>query len=64
MTAKLERQRKRRKARRRIDYYPSPEAWALIDRFAEDRSAVINRLVCDAAPRVIARLETLPEATR
>lgn len=60
MTTKLERQRARRKAKRRIDYYPSPEALALIDRFVEDRSTVINWLVCDAAARLVARIETEP----
>lgn len=63
MTAKLERQRERRKVKRRIDYYPSPEALALIDRFAEDRSTVINAMVCHAAPSWIASLEALPEGS-
>jgi len=50
----LERQRARRKRLRRIDYYPSPEAAAIIDahlsRFAGgDCSSVINRLIKAAA---------------
>ena len=50
----LEQQRDRRKSNRRIDYYPSEEAAAVIDRLCSNRtggdySRVINRLVMMAS---------------
>lgn len=48
----LERQRKRRQGRTRIDYYPSPEALQVIrslmqPRVGGDYSSVINRLIAE-----------------
>lgn len=50
----LDGQRKRRRRLRRIDYYPSPEAAAIIDAWRSpaaggDYSSVIDRLITDAA---------------
>lgn len=50
----LEQQRDRRKQMRRIDYYPSQEAAAMIDRFRHryaggDTSSVLNRIVAEWA---------------
>lgn len=51
---KLEQQRSRRARMRRIDYYPSKEAWAVIERLWKpcvggDYSSVIDSLVLGAA---------------
>ena len=53
----LKRQRERRKMHRRIDYYPSKAAAAVIDGLCSDRaggdySRVIDRLVLMASSRV------------
>jgi hypothetical protein len=50
----LEQQRERWKQMRRIDYYPSKEAAAVIDRFRHryangDTSSVLNRIVAEWA---------------
>jgi hypothetical protein len=52
---KLALQRKRREAKRRIDYYPSEEAGAVIDSLTNHKhtsgvySSVIDRLILSAA---------------
>jgi len=50
----LEQQRERRKQMRRIDYYPSKEAAAVIDKFRTrlaggDASSILNRIVAEWA---------------
>ena len=51
---KLEQQRERRRTERRIDYYPSKLAAAVIDRFRTsyaggDLSSILNRIVAEWA---------------
>lgn len=50
----LEQQRGRRKRLRRIDYYPSKDAAAIIDRFRTrrsggDASSILNRIIAEWA---------------
>jgi hypothetical protein len=50
----LEQQRERRKQMRRIDYYPSEEAAAVVDRFriprvGGDASSILNRIIAEWA---------------
>ena len=54
---KREQQRARRACYPRIDYYPSPEAVAVIDRlrfpaYGGDLSSIINRIVAEWADEV------------